>query len=278
MGTGQQADCGSRIYIQRNQFSRFSLMEIGQLQLVPNECIYQGSRTTWTCYHRPICGPNEHQSLEVLQLASGPGSRGDRSSPNQGEEGQPTLILVVPEWPSQIWYSTLLNMLIDDPIVLPQLPNLLLSPTSQPHPLVVNKTLRLLACKVSGLSRMTTRYRLALEFSWNRLSRQQQFAPTGQLSQQLSVAGGRGYDPFKLPTNLILEYLKDLFEEKSHSSINTARSALSFYLERREGMRVGELSDIARLCRGAVRLHPRKLLKMLYFTLSAVFIKKTKQF
>lgn len=69
----------------------------------------------------------------------------------------------------------------------------------------------------------------------------------------------RGYDPFKLPTNQILEYLKDLFEEKkSHCSINTAMSALSFYLERREGMRVGELSDIARLCRGATRLHPNQ--------------------
>ena len=40
MGTGQQADCASRIYTQRNQFSRFSLKEIGLLQLVPNaKCI-----------------------------------------------------------------------------------------------------------------------------------------------------------------------------------------------------------------------------------------------
>ena len=102
-----------------------------------------------------------------------------------------------------------------------------------------------------------TSYRQKLKDSLSHLSRRQQFAQQKRILSLLSWCSRRSYDPFKLPTKLILKYLKDVFQEKeSHTAVNTARSALSFYLERREGMRIGELPDIDRLCIVSARLHP----------------------
>ena len=149
-------------------------------------------------------------------------------------------------------------MLISHPIVLLQLPNLLMSPLHKPHSMITNHTLRLLACK--GIRSLNDNQELSpgvtklLESS---LSPATIKAYRRSFAFFNSWCNRRDYDPINLPTNLILEYLKDVFEEKSsHAAVNTARSALSFYLQRRDGMSVGELPEIARLCKGASRQHP----------------------
>ena len=50
----------------------------------------------------------------------------------------------------QMWYSQLLTILADYPILLPQYPELLLSPDQKPHPLVLEEKLFLIAWPVSG--------------------------------------------------------------------------------------------------------------------------------
>lgn len=58
-------------------------------------------------------------------------------------------IVIAPIWPTQTWYTELLKLLIDNPILLPLTDNLLtLSQTDKVHPL--HKKLRLMACLVSG--------------------------------------------------------------------------------------------------------------------------------
>ena len=58
-------------------------------------------------------------------------------------------ILIVPKWPTQVWFPRLLNMLIEEPIVLPRMQSLLTNPvTNDLHPL--NDKLILLACRLSG--------------------------------------------------------------------------------------------------------------------------------
>ena len=60
-----------------------------------------------------------------------------------------TGIIVVPNWPTQPWYSLLMKLLIDTPILLCSCKSLLQHPAnSKPHPLA-NK-LNLLACMISG--------------------------------------------------------------------------------------------------------------------------------
>ena len=60
------------------------------------------------------------------------------------------IILVTPTWHSQPWYPQLLHMSIEKPVLLPKQNNLLKNPLGNPHPLVVNKTLRVAAWKISG--------------------------------------------------------------------------------------------------------------------------------
>ena len=59
-------------------------------------------------------------------------------------------VLVVPQWPTQSWYPTLLAILEQPPVVLPPAQNLLLMPSKlqQRHPL--HKKLRIAICLVSG--------------------------------------------------------------------------------------------------------------------------------
>ena len=58
-------------------------------------------------------------------------------------------VLIVPYSTTQSWFTLLLNLLIDNPLLLPQSDNLLLLPhTGEQHPL--RKKMRLMACKLSG--------------------------------------------------------------------------------------------------------------------------------
>ena len=65
------------------------------------------------------------------------------------ENDQATGVLIVPYCTTQSWFTPLLNLLVDNPLLLPQSDNLLLLPhTGEQHPL--RKKMRLMACKLSG--------------------------------------------------------------------------------------------------------------------------------
>lgn len=61
-----------------------------------------------------------------------------------------TLTLIAPTWNTQPWYPDLLELLCEDPILLPPSKGLLTDPRGQEHPLVTNRSLHLAAWKVSG--------------------------------------------------------------------------------------------------------------------------------
>ncbi|XP_064639801.1 uncharacterized protein LOC135495267 [Lineus longissimus] len=60
------------------------------------------------------------------------------------------LTLVAPVWPNQQWYPVLLELLVEEPILLPPDKNLLSNPRGDTHPLIGEETLELVAWKVSG--------------------------------------------------------------------------------------------------------------------------------
>lgn len=62
-------------------------------------------------------------------------------------------ILVVPDWPTQVWFPVLQRMLLRAPVRLPCRTNLLQLPSypAEVHPLVQRRRLDLLVCKVSGM-------------------------------------------------------------------------------------------------------------------------------
>jgi hypothetical protein len=60
------------------------------------------------------------------------------------------LVLIAPAWQGQHWYPILLNLLIEEPILLPMNMETLQSQTQEPHPMLQNNSLHLVAWKVSG--------------------------------------------------------------------------------------------------------------------------------
>ena len=60
-------------------------------------------------------------------------------------------VVIAPTWPRQPWFPLLLEMIIDQPIYLPQSKSLLQSPLETTHPLLVENRLHLAAWLVSGI-------------------------------------------------------------------------------------------------------------------------------
>ena len=74
-------------------------------------------------------------------------------------------ILIVPKWPTQPWFAKMLNLLVENPIILPKKRWLLTQPTSgQEHPL--NNNLSLLSCRLSGKHVKTLAYQQKLSTSF----------------------------------------------------------------------------------------------------------------
>ena len=65
------------------------------------------------------------------------------------QEDKAEMILVVPQWTAQPWYSLLTRLLVDKPLLLPQRENILYLPfdPKKRHPL--GKKLKLMACRLS---------------------------------------------------------------------------------------------------------------------------------
>ena len=59
------------------------------------------------------------------------------------------LIIVIPTWKTQLWYSQLLEISVQPPFRLPQIRNLLANPRGKNHLLVETRSLRLAVWQVS---------------------------------------------------------------------------------------------------------------------------------
>lgn len=79
-----------------------------------------------------------------------------------------TILLVAPAWPAQPWYATVLKMCIQDPILLPTVPRLLLSDKGESHPLILNDFLQFVAWVVSGNPCKRYSYPQKLKNSWGK--------------------------------------------------------------------------------------------------------------
>ena len=73
------------------------------------------------------------------------------------------LILIAPPWTAQTWYPLLLENLVENPIKIPTRQKLLSNPKGEIHPLLVNKTLKLVAWRISGKICKTREYQRGLQ-------------------------------------------------------------------------------------------------------------------
>ena len=59
-------------------------------------------------------------------------------------------IIITPVWHTATWYPMLIHMSIQRPLLLPQIPTLLMDPAGNPHPMVKTQKLKLAAWLISG--------------------------------------------------------------------------------------------------------------------------------
>ena len=74
-----------------------------------------------------------------------------------------TLLIICPVWPAQAWYPHLLQLLTDNPVLLPTHNDLLLDPLGNRHPMIVNNSLPLAGWRLSGNTSLQRAYQKKLQ-------------------------------------------------------------------------------------------------------------------
>lgn len=101
-------------------------------------------------------------------------------------------MLILPFWPTAVWYPQMLRMLVHEPVLLPKgRRTLRLAHSQVTHPL--HKTLQLLACSLSGKPSRSKVFRERLEVlwaSWGESTRKQSSVPRIWRNGRRSVLDG----------------------------------------------------------------------------------------
>ena len=157
------AECNSRQGIE--SIPRFEQLGVKQTNISPNRRALGSHRS------RSVCGQIDRTETQICELETRSRSNSGRCSDvklgsNSGYafppfclisrclakimKDQASLIVVTPVWPNQPWYSQILEMLIDQPILLPPMRELLMSPQGEMHSLLITGQLVLAAWNLSG--------------------------------------------------------------------------------------------------------------------------------
>ena len=156
------------------------------------------------------------------------------------EQDQATGVLLVPVWQTQPWFTPLLHLLVDNPVLLPQSTHLLTQPHNHAlHPL--RRQLRLMACMLSGKvsSREVFQARLQQSSSSPGLTEHKN-SPKPYIKQWMDFCSKWKTDPYDPPVTVVLEFLVSLHEKGlTYTTINTARSAISAVTIPKRNMTLG---------------------------------------
>ena len=159
------------------------------------------------------------------------------------------MILVTPTWQTQPWYTLLLRMSIQLPLLLPALTNLQPNSLGEKNPLVKTRSLKLAALKITGKS-----WKLSSEAKLISVSRR-----PGSIADYKSAWNNwiSWCDPVCAPLSGILNYLPTLFENGlQYRTINSHRSAISGYHNYIDGKPVGKHPRVCALLAGVFNQRP----------------------
>lgn len=203
------------------------------------DALSQNWSTTWGFAHPPWC-----LIARVLMKV-------------QREEA--TVILVAPLWRTQPWFPSLLNVLVDLPILLPDIPDLIIPSLNCDCPVLETQP-KLVAWKVSGITSVPK------EIPNNAIELLMSSRRSKTISNYNSAwkkwegwCKQRGMHPFQADVSAILGFLADQFEEgRQYRSLNYYSSALSSTHLPVEGFPVGQHPLVVRLLKGAYIQQPPK--------------------
>jgi hypothetical protein len=108
------------------------------------------------------------------------------------------MVIIAPVWQTQVWYGPLMQMLVDYPILLPPMEELLTGPRGEKHPLIENGTMQMGAWMISGKTGRTEDFLRRLSKSSDKPS-DQAHSLCMEGPGQSGMAGARGevWIPFK---------------------------------------------------------------------------------
>ena len=148
------------------------------------------------------------------------------------------LAIVAPVWETQPWYSLLLEMTVDYPILLPSFPGPLRQ-ENELHPLV---NLQLAAWLVSGVNMKVQQFHSQLrDCLWLHGEPGQKKTYSSAWRKRTCWCCERQVDPLSASLDLVLNFLAIQFEAGlEYRTLNVYRSALSATHPQIEGFKVGE--------------------------------------
>ena len=173
--------------------------------------------------------------------------------PNRVQQQEIMLVLIAPVWKSQPWYPTLLELMVDFPILLPQRRDLII-PT---HPETRDDS------AISRLAYLRRRYQdkaiseegtELLLASWRQKSSQ---SYDSLFRKWVDWCSKRDSDPVSGAVSEVVNFLAHLYREGyQYRSLNAYRSAISSVHERVDGYEIGQHPLVSRVMKGAFNLRP----------------------
>ena len=168
------------------------------------------------------------------------------------------VILVAPLWRTQPWFPSLLSMLADLPILLPDIPDLIIpSPNCDCPVLKTQPQLRMEGLRHHFRSKEIPNNAIELLMSSWRSKTISNYNSAWKKWE--GWCKQRGMHPFAADVSSILGFLADQFEEgRQYCSLNCYRSALSSTHLPVEGFPVGQHPLVVKLLKGAYIQRPPK--------------------
>ena len=172
-------------------------------------------------------------------------------------------IIIVPFWPTQVWYPIMLEMLVSTPILLNSTKSLLVLPQTRNlvHP--IWKKMNMLVVHFSGsLQKANQRCRDALcrdaleilSASW-RMGIEKRY--NSHVERFAKFCCERYTDPIQATTEMGIEFLTDYFKTGvGYSSVNSARSALSRIIKPVCNVPFGKSPLVCRFVKGIFNIWP----------------------
>lgn len=163
-------------------------------------------------------------------------------------------IVVAHIWPTQPWFPQLLQLIVENSYLLPNNPDILRL-QSQPDKVHPIPKMRL---GVSGNRLKTEAYRKTLsKYSSPRGGNQQRNSIEHINKNGCFFCQQKQIDIFNTNVNCVLEFLTRLFKSGlGYSALNTARSALSSFLQLANSVNIGSDPLVFRFLRGLFIMRP----------------------
>ena len=173
------------------------------------------------------------------------------------EQDQAVKVLLVPLWQTQPWFTTLLHLLIDNPVLLPQSDCLL----TQPHSNVLHPLPKLFKNNgLQGLRESLQQRNISDKaatislLSWSD-GTQQQYKPF--MKQWLDFCSERQTNPYDPPVTAALDFLVSLHDKGlSYTTLHTARCVVSAINLSNNNMTIDSHPIVSRFMKGVYKGSP----------------------